>query len=458
MSATRNRAPGSPLRFRMQLVFGILLGVCLLVTFQNCTQPADLGNVDQNSVMSQNLDFAYDTAIDQIAYMSCPQVVNAQKVPVDSDLYFTFRAGAYHNGGIKLTDAFYNTVQKKLPDYMASILSGSPANNNTVLQLAVRQVGSLNQIVQTASSGTTSGNPTQNVEFANLLAQLGGIEISTALVNNGMSATSTNLTLTEKRTKTLRDGTGRGAHLEGNLNFGLAESMQESLRSQYLGTGAALLALTYLEPTQSGGAAPGGGTSIPDTNVRNPGTAFPATNPNTPGLAYGTGFQLTFSQPVAGAVGLMNANNQMVLPYPSNVLTMVTEKNLLTGGQTGAQWVCPTSLQFKIIRPGDEGDAISKCNHVQDPPKPWSREWTVLRNALRTEDWYVDPTNRCILPKRSSGFSCYGDMTTMTNVQYDLTKSCDPNSDTTSNPTNGAANAIGKICAAWVSVCYRADM
>jgi len=448
MSKFGRTAHGAPsMRKRLQLIFGALLGVCFLVTFQNCTQPADLGSVDQNSEMAEKLDFAYDATIDQIAYMSCPRVVTSQqqKAPVDADLYFTFRAGAYRTGGIKLTSQFFQTVQKKNLDRMASILSESPANKNTVLQLAIRQTGQLNSLVY------GPGNPTQNVEFANLMAQLGPVEISNALVNAGIVQNAGTLTLTEKRTKFLRDGTGRGAHLEGNLNFGVSESLQESLRSQYLGSGAAILALTYLEPTESGGAAPGGGTSIPDTSVRSPGTVFPLKNPNTPGLAYGTGFQLTFSQPRAGAVGLKNVNGQQILPYPSNVMTMVTEKDLLSGGQTGAQWICPTSLQFKIIRPGDEDDNISKCDRVPDPPKPWSKEWTVLRNALRAEDWYVDSAHGCVLPKRSSGFSCYGDMSKIYNVQYDLTQSCDPNSDDSSNALNS------KICLAWVSLCYRAD-
>lgn len=453
MSHVRKSAQGAQLmRLRLQLVFGALLGACLLVTFQNCTQPADLGSVDQNTEMADKLDFAYDTALDQIAYMSCPRVVSDKKLPYDSDLYFTFRAGAYRSGGIKLTDQFFQAVQKKNPDRMASILSSSPANKNTVLQLAVRQTGQLNSLVY----GT--GNPTQNVEFANLMAQLGPVEISNSLVNNGIASTSGTLTLTGKRTKFLRDGTGRGAHMEGNLNFGITESLQESLRSQYLASGQAVLALTYLEPSQTGGQAPGGGTSIPDTNVRSPGSIFPDKNAQTPGLAYGTGYQMVFSQPRAGAVGLKNTNGQQILPYPSNVMTMVTEKNLLTGGATGAQWVCPTSLQFKIIRPGDEDDAISKCDHVQDPPKPWTKEWTILRNALRTEDWYIDQAHGCVVPKRSSGFSCYGDMSKIYNVQYDLTKSCDPNSDDTSNSTNGAADALGKICMAWVSICYRNDL
>lgn len=423
---------------RLRLIFGILLGVSFVVSFQNCTQPADLGYQDRNVALAEKTDFAYDATIDQIAYMSCPRVLTDKKVPVDSDLYFTFRAGAYRFGGLKLTDQFFQTVQKKIPDRMADILHMSPANRSTVPQLAIRKTGSLNSIV----SGP--GEALQNVEYSNLMAALGSLDVSSTLVNNGIDPSSTTLKLTQKRTRYMRDGTGRGAHFEGNLNFGSSESLQNDLRAQYLGTGAALLALTYLEPTSGGG--PDGGTPVADTNVRSPGTVFPDKNPNLPGLAYGTGYQLTFAQPVAGAVGFINGSGVQETPYPSNILTMVTERNLQTGAQNSAQWVCPESLRFKVIRPGDEEEPAASCVREPDPPKPWSTEYSVLRNALRSEDWYVDQAHKCVIPKRSLGYSCYGKLLY---VQYDHTQSCDPNSNDESNKVNS------KVCSAYVSVCYR---
>jgi hypothetical protein len=445
----------------LRWVFAALLGAILL-TFQNCTQPAQMDEIDANSALSEKMNFSYDTVLDQIAYMSCPNVVTAEKLSVDSDLYFTFRAGAYRFGGVKLKESFFQTYQEKLPERMITLLQNSPANSNTVLQLAVRQTGNLNAVV------INGGTPKQNIEFSNMLAVLGSSELSTNLVNTGLDTKQDPPLMTQKRIKYLRDGTGRGAHLEGNLNFGSSENMQASLRNTYMGSGSAILALTYLEPTtQAGGGQSGPST---DTNVRNQSTIGASSDPDpestpppsTPGLAFGTGYLMTFSQPVSGARGLQEQNSGSYtgkenLPYPSNVVTSVQEKDLSTGAHnSSAQWSCPASLKYMIVRPGDENDVVGgPCLHSPDPLEPWDPEFAILRRALRSEDWYIDRDHKCVIPKRSAGFSCYGDMNKISYVQYNLTdntsttRGCDPHSDATSNKLNN------KICAAWISVCYR---
>lgn len=441
----------------LSAVFAALLGAVLL-TFQNCTQPAEMGNADANTVLSEKMAFSYDATVDQIAYMSCPNVVTQQKQNVDSDLYFTFRVGAYRFGGVKLTDSFYQTYKKKLPERMASLLSNSPANTSTLVQLAVRQVGNLNSLV------VSPGNSTQNIDFANLLAVLGSSEMSTNIVQTGLDSSQNPPILTEKRIKFLRDGTGRGAHFQGDLNFGTDESTQSSVRSQYLGSGAAMLTLTYLEPTAAAGN-PSGGTPVADTDVRSPATIGMGSTPGAtppppaPGLAFGTGFQLIFAQPVPNAKGLQQGTPPTESrPYPSNVLFSVVEKDLLTGGEKGVQWNCPASLKYMIVRPGDENDVTASspnqgpCMHTPDPPEPWDPEFAILRNALHSEDWYIDREHKCVIPKRSLGYSCYGDMTKVRYVQYELDNAagCDPLSkDENSN------SLTNKVCAAWVSVCYR---
>jgi hypothetical protein len=430
-----------------RLIFGLLL-VASIFSFQNCTQPADLGGTDPNASLSNKMNFSYDATIDQIAYMSCPGILQNGK-PVDSDLYFTIRAGAYRTGGIKLSDEFFNTYQGYPMDGLASLLMNSPANSNTVVQLATRGTGALNQVV------TSGGAATQNLDFANVMAILGSGELSWLFVTNGLNTTTTPPTLTENRLRYLRAGTGYGAHFEGNLNYGSSEAIMTSWRTQ-VSSGASILALTYLEPT-SGAAGSSSGSTVADTNVRNPGTAFPATMPNNPGMAYGLGYQLTFAQP-AGAVGLKNLNGQQILPYPSNLLVGVSEKNLLTGAQTGAQWTCPATLRYLIVQPGDEPE--TGCLHspdIVDPNDPQYAEFKIIRNALRTEDWYIDTLHHCVVPKRTLGYNCYGAATTGNNsawyVQYNLSSSagCDPNSNSQSNLPNDP------ICAAFVSVCYRTN-
>jgi hypothetical protein len=427
-----------------------------LLTFQNCTQMPE-GTEDQNTKLSEDMDFAYDTTIDQISYMSCPRIATAQKQPTDASMYYTFRVGAYRFGGIKLSDTFFSTYAKKTPERLADLLVNSKANSHTVLQLAVRQVGALNSLV------TGPGTQAAGMDFSNLFVALGSNEVNANFITVGRDET-TGLA-TGKRVRYLRDGTGNGAHVEGTLNFGSNAALQDDLRVKYLGSGAALLSLTYLEPTASGG---GSNNSTPDVDVRNQGTVFPDKFPSNAGLAYGTGYQLTFSQPVGYGTpkGLpqYNASAQQtgieLLPYPSNWLNGVVERNLLTGAQGSASaWVCPTSLKFKVIRPGDENDATNPsgvCPRVADLDVNTNMEFAIARNAFKTEDWYINFASKCIVPKRSGGAnSCYGGIGNtgagVSYVQYDIANSngCDPNSNETTN-----AN-LSRSCLAWASVCYR---
>lgn len=427
----------------------------VLLTFQNCTSSTE-GTTSADTLLSENMDFSLDTTIDQIAYMSCPRVATTAKAPIDASMYFTFRAGAYRFGGVKLADTFYTTYQGKTQELLADLLVNSPANSSTLLQLAIRQVGSLNSVV------TGPGAATQNMDFANMFTAFGPNALFTSLISTGLVGSQ----ITGTRTRDLPDGTGLGAHVEGTLNFGTTEALQDAVRTQYLGSGAGILTVTYLEPTTTGSGSTAGGSSgttgtAAQTDVRNQGTVFPTKYSNNAALAYGTGYQLQFSQPTGSPKGLQQYNTSGVLtgtellPYPSNWMTGVVEKNLLTGvSGSSSQWVCPDTLRFRVIRPGDEADPAAYCPRVPDLDVTTNMQFAIARNALRVEDWYINMDQHCILPKRSaatSTYSCYGDMTKIDYVQYDVTNSagCDPNSDETSNAANS------KSCMAWATICYR---
>lgn len=428
------------------MVVGVVAAMLFLVFgFQNCTQYPE-GDGDMFSKESKDMPFVIDSTVDQIAYMSCPRMATTEG-PIDNDMYFSFRVGAYRFGGMKLTDQFYTTNAKRTPERLADLLVHSPANSNTVLQLAVRSVANLNSLV-------TGGTSKPGMDYQNMLAPLKANEVYKNIIDSGFSTRT--MKPTGKRVKYLRNGTGYGARMEGSLNFGLSESLQDAVRTQFLGAGKAMLTLTYLEPS-----APTGGSTdnqAADTNVRNPGTVFPEEK-NNQGLAYGVGFDVRFNQPPGGARGRIKINpvTQTAsedIPYPSNILTQVQERNLLTGASGGVnQWVCPDPLRFRIIRFGDANDPIHGCKRGPDKNLATNFELQIARNVFKVEDWFIDMENHCLIPKRPGGTnnSCYGEVDKVAYVQYDYTSSagCDPHSTGDSNGLNS------KICLAWATVCYK---
>jgi len=417
--------------------------VCSLLAFQNCSQPYEGDGLSANSKLAKKMDFAYDATIDQIAYMSCP----ALKDNADPDAFFSIRAGAYRSGGLKLKDEFFETYSKKLPERLIDLLHDSPANSGTVLQLAIRQVGALNNVVK------NPGGPKAGIDYANLLATLGTYETNTHLVKTGLDL-ETGL-ITGVRTKYMRvTGFPRGARMEGSLNFGSSESIASSLRDGFFNTNKAILALTYTHASANGSP----------TDVRTPGLVFDD-QPVEYDRAYGTGFKLTFTKP-EGAKGWPKRDikgdpipGTEEIPYPTNILYSVEEYDLLNPGDKSkaGRWICPENLRFRIVRNGaDLADA--NCKRGPDPElsKVSSSEALrirLARNVLRVEDWYIDFNSRgprdggCIIPKKDLG-TCYGDLNY---VQYNYTSTtgCDPHSTKESNGVKSP------VCLAWVSICYR---
>ncbi len=430
-----------------------------LVTFQNCSQPASTGgSVAQQATTASLMPFAYDATIDQIAYMSCPQLTTGS---FDTDTYFSYRVGAYRNAGMKFSDTFLTTYGTQPITTLTNTVSQSAANANTNLQLAIRSPANLNSVV------SSSGSPVQGIDFYNMYASLGSVETTTALYNSSYN-TITNLP-TEVRSRTLRAGNKIGLHMEGTLQLGISEAQASSLRDDYFNTTQAVLALTYVEPVA------GGSSAASTTNVRSPATAFPTTQMTNASQAYGLGFQLHFAQPTynglagVGLLGLSTTGTRTQQgSYPDNVLTAVTEENLLNNGTAGTgTWVCPTDLQFRIVRNGLDitqpapgatpTDGTIPCARMPDPDSSvMSNDLQIARNSLRVEDWYIDMADHCIIPKNING-SCYG---TLNYVNYDFTNTaigCDPNSSSGTNGNGISTPGSNPICMAWASICYRTN-
>jgi hypothetical protein len=131
--------------------------------------------------------------------------------------------------------------------------------------------------------------------------------------------------------------------------------------------------------------------------------------------------------------------------FPAVAVQNVTEVDLEnpTNRVGLGAWSCPSSLQFRIIRPEDLAEPGANCVKKPDPSvvSPTSA-LGIVRNSLKTEDWYIDMTNRCIIPKRSSleSPSCYGNIKKVTYAMGD-----------------GCVEAGEGICVAIASVCYRTN-
>ncbi len=394
-------------------LFALLVGSlsCLLV-FQNCTQP---GIPDETNLKSEadRLDFAYDAKLNQIGYMSCSSVAVGS---FDTSAYFSYRAGAYDNrdtlgltddnGGLRLTDTYLNYVSSKTPDGRWGILAESKANAATVMQLAIRGSGNLQAVV------SSSGAAKSNEDFQNLLEELGPTGISKALVELPPG----------RRLRYLTNGSVYGSRMEASIYFTESETMAESVRSG-LNQDNYSLGLTFTDMASTGSN---------EHAARSHGTVFEGSNVNPNRNVYGRGYHLRFTK-------IPNSHSS----YPSNVLQAVTEQDYSDLSDRQGTWNC--GLRFKIIRAEDA--ATFGCAMNADPAVP-AKDLKLARNILKHEDWYIDMSKMCIVPKKN-GRGCYGDYKY---IQYDLARECTPNP-----ATNNATVDANMACMAYASICYRSN-
>ena len=412
-------------RLRLVWITGILvISVSVLALFQNCSQgvPGDgLTNVEKAAA---EMNFAYDTTIDQIAYMSCNMMGTTA---FDQSAYFTFRAGAYRFGGIELSNTFLSAYAGKTIDWQSQALSMSAANTNTVLQMALRTNANLQSIE------TTSGTPVLGQDFSNLFEELGTTDMGTYLLGQ-----------TAARVRYMRDGTPSGGRIEGSLYFLNNPTLAQGLRTNLQNND--VFAMTYTDMQNQGtDQTPARGPGSVVQNLPTPvagATPYPNYLEDTTRYVYGKTFRLTFAAPSQAMTNTNYANNVL--------LTYVTEMNAdnpsdLTSLPTGTNggWTCPTTLRFKIVRYEDA--AMVGCNVGPDAAYQGQTDplW-ITRNSLRVEDWYVDMVNQCIVPKKP-GYGCYGPQPY---VQYDLNSTFweyFPTQDTAVNP----------LPVAFASICTR---
>jgi len=370
-----------------------------------CTQPVESGGQDARSIAAEKLSFVYDASIDQIAFMSCPHY-KLDELPNGSDQnrpYFTLRAGAYRNAGLELKDAFYTELGARPLDTKAEILADSPANDHTVLQLAVRNRQDKQKMYR-------NGELTKGQDYFNVFAELGTPDISKTLVYTPVGT----------RLKHVRNGNPGGLRFEGDLSyssiFNFASGSDNPGGAVRVLSSDMLLTLTYTH------ANDGGLEYLP----RSPAFFNDGDETTARTNVFGVGYELRFAKPSG-----VHASN------PEGILASVNEVSLSTDPLTNrSAWDCSAQLQFRIVRPQDAvAGSTANCLKKADPAV-LNDTFKTIRNSLRVEDWYVDYDNKCIVSKK--GDQCYLPTDV---VSYPKGDPC---------MTNGNAT-----CVAYVSICQR---
>lgn len=382
-----------------------LISLCLII-FQNCAEPLDIASQDSLSFNSQ-LPFAFDSTIDTIAYMSCSDV----GTDFDSRAYFSFRAGAYgDNSGIRLTDDYLAATANFTPGQRADGLATSDKNAGAQLQMSIRQRSDLQSMLSSGSSIQ------ENKDYTNILASLDSPLIAERLAGLGAG----------QRINYFSGISGlSGRLLEGSIRFFDSEVSSASMRDNLRDSG--LLTFTYVSDLAGGVEARG-----PDQTDHK--------------KVYGKGYQVDFR--MGHGIDRFNSALRPVFTRGIHrVINSVQEIDLQKRSPTEANirpWTCDNDNSFLIIRPEDLAQARVVCTKTLDPVAPATEAdrltLQALRRVLRPEDWWIDLSRRCVIPKQSNG-NCYGrpSTTSTTTVKYD----------------GGDCTTTNYMCPHYVSVCLR---
>lgn len=358
----------------------ILVGIfALMMFFQNCSSAVPFGTVDRFASLVESDVFPYEVSVDQVAYMSCSEQEN---VPQDGT-FFTFKVGAYRNGGLRVTEEFRNEVIRLNDESVVNALMQNFASTGSRLQLAIRPIDNLQLIYLTENNGQDG---LQGEDFYNIFTTIGDQAFTSMLwyMEPG---------------DYLRYWPGAqfdsDYRLEGTMRFLDSELIEGDLRNFMNNRG--VLAVTFSEEG--------------DTIARGPGSQ----SGDAKSLAkevYGVALSPRFKQPLAPGGGSPGA------AMPSRVLSSVQEiiVDRRRNGTVPGTWSCPDQLQFKIVLPQDaliyNEEAVvtgTRCGMTPDPVQ-LSADLKAIRQSLPSEDWYVDLTRRCVVPKpeRTTAGSCYG--------------------------------------------------
>lgn len=442
----------------------IFSGGVLIFLFQNCANYTEDINLDldtETQASADQLSFAYDFTIDQIAYMSCK---GASFSSGQTD-FFSFRAGAYNPGeGIGFRESFLEDFGGLSDARLSQFLGISSQNADAGVVMSVRESGQMQSTLRfqegTPGVGTSS-------DIAGLL-----YEPQQTLTDPDVS----DILLKNKRRKInyLKgfSGGGNNKTFDGSINlFSVndngASGSGPDVQYRNLLQDRAYLAFTFATTILDSGGSPG-------FRARSP---FSPTGEDERALSsvWGKGYQFNFSQVdnfLPGGSFRPSAQKRAVSAV--NGYDLENEANL------GENWVCPSDQKYIIVRPEDalrrfDGVPIDPGNHPfnqydrVDPLDKTSafnlsttyndggnstggyyysyradydgdgeldnvrhkvicplvadqipafggdpqeiQAWDRIRQILPTEDFYIfrGPKYNCIVPKNDDGNVCYGD-------------------------------------------------
>ena len=365
-------------------VTAVCLSFLLLFVFQNCASSLDLASQDSPSFTNE-LDFAYDTEVDTIAYMSCSELNS----DYNARALFSFRVGAHSgNSGVRLTKAYLSATEYFTPSQRANALAESEVNSNAILQLSVRRRNDLQSVLTTSDNDSFS----ENEDYTNILTSLDSSPIVERLV-----ALKEN-----QRIRYLLGVSGlNGRFLEGSLRPMKSEQAASDVRN-YLRNDA-MLTLTYADALTTG-----------STTARSP-------NPKDRQKAYGKGYQVDFRKgPRISSGDTISRQYRIAVP---RVLNSIREVDLQKRSPVAANlrpWACEARYTFIIVRPEDTAYCKKEADSVGALTASKRQTLAVVRRVLRSEDWWVDLNKNCVIPKQSNGF-CYKRSTSSPSIGYNTT-------------------------------------
>ncbi|MBO9665424.1 MAG: hypothetical protein J7501_01250 [Bdellovibrio sp.] len=416
----------------------ICASLVLVVSFQNCGKAGFDSSLDESldsasldaaltskygSTMAArvtNIPFAFDGGFDQIAYNSCAESGSI----TSSTAYYSVKAGAYQNYGLRLKDEFFNYVTKDNgfnPIYPATTISASqykewladsPANINATMTAAIRDKTNLTSIY---SSSNSLALYTDVIPMIDTLTST--YVMQTLMADRGSASRyfpfSSNFRV-----------------MEANLKFNSDQSMSNSLREILRNTGQ--LALTYMNDTTQINSVMAAATASPQR------------------LAYGKGYRFTFQQPP----GVSNTYMQ------ENIVSAIQEVDLSTGSVVNAGWNCARIYRIVLVRDSTNSSSGGYC-----PPMTAAEldnasnrtELEIVRRQFRSDQWDVNVPRRCMVPKGTTP-ACYTENTVngvAQGVEYSTSATC-YNPLLGNNPSNYPSTTIPAArCLNYATICTR---
>lgn len=392
----------------LKMRHGVFAVVCgLLLTFQNCAQPPE-----QNSNISSFADkipIAADINLDTISYMSCSNIKDA----VEKRAYFTIRAGAYGPGtsGLALRTDFREATKYYSATDRARQFSSSAANSDTLVNLSIRSASNY-------QSPWVTDDLRAGEDIDSFLPPL-----DSGFIAGPLSASAPGSMIN------YFPGAGSKRLVEASLRFYKDEVNMVKTRQKLettSGTDAAFLIAGFSAASDE-----------LNLGLRSPYVAAGTTPvPGSVAPVYGRGFVFAFAQPL----GYAGNSDRRVISATNGLREF--DMSVWPPREVYSNWDCSTGYQFMVIRPEDIVNGRAVCARVPDrAPAGQEGQLAAIRRVLRVEDWFVDMSRHCIVPKRTGDY-CYGDPAVLANrlISYGTT-SC--------------VNDATTVCPHFVSVCIR---